>query len=133
MIRYIDMFADQFGVEAICRTLGATAGGFITSRGYRAAKTRQVSDRQIRDTALTSVIERLHSENYGVYGVRKIWQAMRREGWDVGRLDSSDRRNGLIYADFSSCAKRSAGVSQSRLLRGRSLSSLASWLRSLAS
>ena len=85
MIAYIDTYRGQFGVELICRTLGATSGGFLTSRGYRAAKTRQVSDRQIRDTDLTSVIERLHSENYGVYGVRKIWQAMRREGWDVGR------------------------------------------------
>lgn len=39
MIAFIDEYREQFGVEAICRILGATECGFITSRGYRAAKT----------------------------------------------------------------------------------------------
>jgi len=85
MIAYIDMYRDQLGVELICRTLGATEGGFLTSRGYRAAKTHPASDRHLRDAALTPVIERIHAENYGVYGARKIWHAMRREGWGIGR------------------------------------------------
>jgi putative transposase len=85
MIAYIDMYRAQFGVELICRTLAATEGGFLTSRGYRAAKTRPASDRQLRDTELIPVIERIHADNYGVYGARKIWHAMRREGWDIGR------------------------------------------------
>ena len=38
MISFIDVFKDRFGVEPICVTLGATEAGFITSRGYRAAK-----------------------------------------------------------------------------------------------
>ncbi|MFK4763134.1 IS3 family transposase, partial [Microbacterium sp. ZW T5_45] len=79
------MYRDQFGVELICRTLGATEGGFLTSRGYRAAKTRPASDRHLRDTALSPVIKRIHAENYGVYGARKIWRAIRREGWGIGR------------------------------------------------
>lgn len=33
MIRYVDTFKDQFGVEAICRVLAATECGFITARG----------------------------------------------------------------------------------------------------
>jgi putative transposase len=85
MIAYIDMYRDQFGVELICRTLAATDGGFLTSRGYRAAKTRPASDRQLRDAELLPVVERIHADNYGVYGARKIWHAMRREGWDIGR------------------------------------------------
>lgn len=85
MIAYIDMYRDQFGVELICRTLGATEGGFLTSRGYRAAKTRPACDRRLRDAVLLPVIERIHAENYGAYGVRKIWHAMRREGWSIGR------------------------------------------------
>ncbi len=40
MIRFIDEHRDQFGVEAICRVLRAAVRGFITSRGYRAAKRR---------------------------------------------------------------------------------------------
>ena len=32
MIAYIDMFRDRFGVESICRVLGATDRGFIPTR-----------------------------------------------------------------------------------------------------
>lgn len=85
MIRFIDEYRDQFGVEAICRILGATQCGFITSRGYRAAKARQASARAIRDELLIQEIRRIHAENDGVYGVRKMWHAMRRAGWEVGR------------------------------------------------
>ena len=72
MIRYIDMFRDRFGVESICRVLGATDRGFMTSRGYRAAKTRPASERAQRDAALIPVVKELHQANYGVYGVRKM-------------------------------------------------------------
>src|SRR5690606_32865129 len=40
MIRFIDECRERFGVELICRTLRPAVQGFITSRGYRAAKTR---------------------------------------------------------------------------------------------
>lgn len=85
MIRYIDLYRDQFGVEAICRVLSASERGFITSRGYRAAKTRPASNRQVRDAALIPVLKDIHKANYGVYGVRKMWHAMSRAGWMIGR------------------------------------------------
>jgi transposase InsO family protein len=59
--------------------------GFITSRGYRAAKTRPPSARALKDELLVPEIARLHEENYGVYGVRKMHALMRRRGWDIGR------------------------------------------------
>jgi putative transposase len=40
MIALIDTYRDQFGVEFICRILRAAIPGFLTSRGYRAARTR---------------------------------------------------------------------------------------------
>lgn len=93
MIAFIDMYRDQFGWgylplagdELICRTLRATECGFLTSRGYRAAKVRRASDRELRDQVLIPQIARIHAENYGVYGARKMWHAMRREGWEIGR------------------------------------------------
>lgn len=85
MIVYIVMYRDQFGGELICRTIAATEGGIVASRGFRVAKTRPVSDRDLRDRALHEEINRIHAENYGVYGARKIWHAMRREGWVIGR------------------------------------------------
>ncbi len=85
MIRYIDEHKDQFGVEAICRVLRPAVRGFITSRGYRAAKTRAPSARSLKDELLVPEIVRLHAENYGVYGVRKMHALMRRQGWEIGR------------------------------------------------
>src|SRR5690625_6460148 len=84
MIRYIDLYRDQFGVEAICRVLRATERGFITSRGYRAAKTRPASHRQVRDAVLIPILKDIHQANYGVYGVRKMWHSMTRAGWMIG-------------------------------------------------
>ena len=85
MIRFIDEHRDRFGVEASCRTLRATTSGFITSRAYRAAKTRPASARALRDEVLLPEIKRIHQENYSVYGVRKMHHAMLRSGWQIGR------------------------------------------------
>lgn len=85
MIRFIDEHRGQFGVEAICRVLHLTVCGFITSRGYRAAKARPPSARTLRDSLLVSEITKLHAANYSVYGVRKMHALLKREGWQVGR------------------------------------------------
>ena len=63
MIAFIDEHRDRFGVEAICRVLSATDCGFITSRGYRAAKTRPRSSRTLRDGILVEELRRIHAEN----------------------------------------------------------------------
>lgn len=85
MIRYVDTYRARFGVEPICRVLGLTEGGFLTSRGYRAAKERLPSDRAVRDEALVQVVRQIHGRNYSVYGVRKMHAALQRAGWLVGR------------------------------------------------
>ncbi|PQM75796.1 IS3 family transposase [Corynebacterium sp. J010B-136] len=35
--------------------------------------------------ALVELIRKVHAENYGVYGVRKMWHSLRRQGIDIGR------------------------------------------------
>jgi putative transposase len=85
MIWFIEVHRDRFGVEAICRILGATECGFLTARGYRAAQTRRPSARALSDELLGAEMTRLHAENYGVYGIRKMHALMRRHGWVIGR------------------------------------------------
>ena len=85
MIRFIDEHRDRFGVEFLCRTLRAAVRGFITSRGYRAAKRRVPSARQLRDEILVPEIKRIHKKNYSVYGARKMQAKLQREGWQIGR------------------------------------------------
>lgn len=69
----------------ICATLNEQRqGGFITSRGYRNAYGTP-SARSIRDRELVAKVLQIHGENYGVYGVRKMWHALSRRGVRVGR------------------------------------------------
>lgn len=85
MILFIDQMRDRFGVELLCRVLRPAVSGFLSARGYRAAKTRMPSVRQLRDELLVPEVARLHAENYGVYGRRKMHALMRRQGWQIGR------------------------------------------------
>lgn len=100
MIRYVDMFRDRFGVEAICRTLAATERGFLTARGYRAAKTRPPFARAIRDDVLGAEIARLHAENYGVYGVRKMRVRRSRRVFTTGPGPAAARPADLVQRRF---------------------------------
>ena len=85
MILFIDQMRDRFGVELLCRVLRPAVRGFLSARGYRDAKTRMPSVRQLRDELLVPEVARLHAENYGVYGRRKMHALMRRQGWQIGR------------------------------------------------
>lgn len=70
----------------ICATLNAhREGGFIASRGYRQSKSRGVSARALRDVVVIERVKQIHRDNYSVYGIRKMWHALRREGTSIGR------------------------------------------------
>ncbi|WP_237233957.1 IS3 family transposase [Rothia nasisuis] len=56
----------------------------MTASGYYRAIGRVASARSLSDQLLIPELIKIHQENYGVYGVRKMWQAMRRAGWAVG-------------------------------------------------
>ena len=44
-----------------------------------------LSARRLRDAALREHLRHVHADNYGVYGVRKMWHALRRDLIDIGR------------------------------------------------
>ena len=81
---YIDKHKHLFGVEPICQVL-TSSGWPIASSTYRAACRRSPSARARRDVWLTQQIARIHADNYGVYGARKVWLALNREGIAVAR------------------------------------------------
>lgn len=81
---YIDEYRDRFGVEVICRVL--TAHGIrIAVSTYRARKSLAPCVRQRRDEQLKAEIMRVFEANYRVYGARKIWITLNREGMAVAR------------------------------------------------
>jgi putative transposase len=79
MIAYIDANRDRFGVEPICRVLP------IAPSTYYAASRRPASARAVRDAQLKGEIARVHAEHFSVYGARKVWRQLDREGIAVAR------------------------------------------------
>jgi putative transposase len=79
MIAYIDQHKHRYGVEPICRVLP------IAPSTYHAAKPRLPSARALRDAKLKVEIARVHGEHFGVYGARKVWRQLHREGIGVAR------------------------------------------------
>ncbi len=79
MTRFIDEQRLTHGVEPICRTLA------IAPSSYYAARSRPASARAVRDALVGADIGRIHRANYPVYGARKVWHALRREGVAIGR------------------------------------------------
>lgn len=57
----------------------------LLRRGYRQSTARGLSSRALRDTALVAHIVDVHSENFGVYGIRTMRHTLRRKGIDIGR------------------------------------------------
>ena len=79
MIAYVDKHRDEYGVEPICGVLQ------FAPRTYYAAKARPPSPRAVRDAELKPEIARVHRDNFGVYGVDKVWAQLNREGTRVAR------------------------------------------------
>ena len=103
---------DRFGVELLCRVLRPAVRGFLSARGYRAAKARMPSARPLRYGLLVPEVARLHAHNYGVYGRRQIHALMRRQGWQVGRGPNRLIANEGVAASSASWAWGEVEVSQ---------------------
>ena len=84
MICYIDDHREQFGVEPICKVLPIAPSTYYNHK-HLARNPDQRSDRAKRDEQLEPEIERVWKENFEVYGVKKVWRQMNREGLDVAR------------------------------------------------
>ena len=75
----IEVYGERFGVEPICRVLEGSPST------YYARKAHTPSAREPRDRRLLVEIRRVHAANYGVYGARKVWKQLNREGVTVAR------------------------------------------------
>ncbi len=84
MVAFVDAHRDEYGVEPICAEMP------IAPSTYYEAKARQADPRRLprrvqRDAELCNSIQRVWGENFRVYGVRKVWRQLRREGVPVAR------------------------------------------------
>ena len=75
-------------MRPICRLL-PIAPSTYHAHGARRVDPGKLSRRARRDEVLKSEIRRIFAENFGVYGVRKVWRQMKREGLEVARCTVS--------------------------------------------
>ena len=84
MIAFIEEHRDVFGVEPICKVLPLAPSTYY-ERLAIAKNPDRASPRVKSDADICREVERVWQENRQVYGVRKIWHALRRENRDVAR------------------------------------------------
>lgn len=84
MVAFIDEHRDGQGVESICKTLPIAPSTYYEQKAKRADPMKR-SSRQKRDATLRDAIKRVWEVNYSVYGVRKVWHQLKREGYEVAR------------------------------------------------
>jgi transposase InsO family protein len=84
MASFIDAHRGHYGVEPICRELPIAPSRYYEYKA-READPGRLPPRLQRDRALASEIRRVHEENFGVYGARKVWRQLGRENILVAR------------------------------------------------
>src|SRR5271154_5071884 len=78
MIAFIDDHRRAYGVEPICKVLPIAPSTYRAHAAKLSARAKQDAIRKIK-------IRRVFAENFDVYGVRKVWRQLRREGEDIAR------------------------------------------------
>jgi putative transposase len=102
VIAFIDEHRQRFGVEPMCRVL-SEHGLHVAPSTYYAAKTRPPSKRAVEDAELLVEIRRIFENRQRgrrLYGARKVWRQLHRDGIAVGRcrVERLMRTNGLVGA-----------------------------------
>jgi len=96
MIAFIDAHRAEYGVESICKQLPIAPSTYCEHKSRQADPSR-LPHRVQRDAQLSGSIRRVWDENFQVYGARKVWRQLRREGVPVARctVERLMRRAGL--------------------------------------
>ena len=99
MVSFIDDHREVYGVEPICAELPIAPSTYYEHKA-RQADTSRLPERARRDAALSEEIDRVWRENRRVYGARKVWRQLNREGIAVARctVERLMRRMGLVGA-----------------------------------
>jgi transposase InsO family protein len=84
VMSFIDAHREELGIEPICRELAVAPSSYhehaarLADPGRRPARSR-------RDDEMREAIKRVYENSFGLYGARKVWHQMRREGINVAR------------------------------------------------
>src|SRR5678815_4729632 len=102
MVRFIDDHRDIHGIESICAVVPIAPSTYFRHKARSADPTRR-SARAQRDDELRVAIRRVWDAHLQVYGPRKVWKQLRREGVTVARC-TAQRLTQLWVSDFTDVA-----------------------------
>lgn len=84
MVSFIDQHREAYGVESICSVLPIAPSTYYAHRAREADPTLR-SARAQRDEHLREEIGRIWKDHFEVYGARKVWKQLGREGTAAAR------------------------------------------------
>ena len=84
MVSFIDQHRAEYGVEPICEQLPIAPATYYEQKA-REAEPERLPPRVRRDVEISQEVRRVYEENFRVYGARKIWRQLGREGVAVAR------------------------------------------------
>ena len=121
MIAFIDDHRGAHGVEPICKVLPIAPSTYHAHVGQAAGSRQAVGARQ---AGYRAEDQRVFDQNFRVYGVRKVWRQLKREGFDGARCTVSRLMRDMSLG--SSAANPSRPRSATRLRHARWITSTAS-------
>jgi len=116
MVEFIDRHRDAYGVESICAQLPIAPSQYYEWKA-REANPERLPPRLRRDRALVPEIRRVYEENFQVYGTRKVWRQLGREGQDVARCTVERLMRGLGLQGVVRGKKRRTTIADDRAER----------------
>ncbi len=84
MVAFIDDHREEYGVEPICEVIPIAPSTYYQHKAWQRDPECR-SARAQRDAWLCGEIRRVWTQNFEVYGVRKVWRQLNREGIEVAR------------------------------------------------
>ena len=82
---FVDANRENYGVGPICRILPIAPSTYYEQKAREKDPSR-LPARAKRDVQLRGEIRRVRQENFDVYGVRKVWRQLCREGRRRGSM-----------------------------------------------
>ena len=113
MMSFIDAHRGRYGVGPVCAEVPIAPSTYYEHKA-REGEPERAPSRVRRDGWLCGEIRRVYDKHFGVYGVRKVWRQLRREGVAVARCTVARlmRRLGLQGAVRGRRAKTTQSVVQ---------------------
>ena len=97
VMSFIDAHREELGIEPICREL-AIAPSSYHEHAVRLADPDRRPARALRDDEIREQISRVHEASFGLYGTRKVWHQLRRQGIKVAKCTVERLMRGMGLA-----------------------------------